>query len=152
MMECCYIKEVVKGFFSLCTGMRVTMGNVFTRPATVQWPRKPAPLPDRFRGHIMMLANDETGYPKCIACTSCARNCPSQCIIVTGKKPEGAKKKIADRFELDFTKCSLCGLCVEICPVGALDFSRDYALASYSRNDFTTMDLLQELDSPFQDA
>jgi len=57
MMECCYIKEVVKGFFSLFTGMRVTMGNVFTRPTTVQWPRESAPLPDRFRGHIMMTGS-----------------------------------------------------------------------------------------------
>ena len=149
MMECCYIKDVVKGFVSLFTGMRVTLGNVFTRPATVQWPRETAPLPNRFRGHIMMQANDSTGYPKCIACTSCARNCPSQCITVSGRKPEGEKKKIANRFELDFTKCSLCGLCVEICPVGALDFSRDYALASYTCNDFNNMNLLQSLGSPF---
>jgi NADH-quinone oxidoreductase subunit I len=149
MTECCYIKEILKGFNSLLVGMRVTMANMFIKPHTVQWPRETAPLPPLFRGHIMMIANEKTGFPKCIACTSCARNCPSQCIVVTGKKPEGEKKKLADRFELDFTKCSLCGICVESCPVGALDFSRDYALASYTRDDFNRMDLLAGLASPF---
>ncbi len=149
MMECCKINEILNGFLSLLTGMKITLGNMFIKPQTVQWPREEAPLPARFRGHIMMLANDATGFPMCIACTSCARNCPSQCITVTGKKPEGAKRKMTDKFELDFTKCSLCGLCVEVCPVNALDFSRDYALASYTHHDFNRMNLLESLDSPF---
>ena len=149
MMDCCHIREVVQGFFSLLVGMRVTMGNMFVKPHTVQWPRETAPLPAKFRGHIMMLPDEMTRYPKCIACTACARNCPSQCITVTGRKPAGAKKKLADCFVLDFTKCSLCGICVESCPVGALDFSRDYALAAFSKDGFNRMILLEDLVSPF---
>ena len=149
MMECCYIKEVIKGFFSLLIGMRVTMRTMLSRPHTVQWPRETAPLPPRFRGHITMLPDEKTHYPKCFACGTCARTCPSSCITVTGKKPAGAKKKVASAFYLDFTRCSLCGLCVESCPISALDFSRDYALAASSDRQFKKMDLLKGLVSPF---
>lgn len=149
MMECCYVKDIVKGFLGLLVGMRVTIQNMVTTPHTVQWPRETAPLPPRFRGHIVMLPDEQTRYPKCFACGTCARNCPSGCITVSGRKPEGAKKKVADRFLLDFTKCSLCGICVESCPVGALDFSRDYAMADYTDREYREMDLLSDLVSPF---
>ncbi len=112
------LMEIIRGLGSLLTGMRVTMANMRTQPHTVQWPRETAPLPPAFRGHIQLVVNEATGYPRCIACSSCARNCPSQCIVVSGKKPAGAKKKLAERFLLDFTTCSLCGICVESCPVG----------------------------------
>ncbi len=144
-----YLREIVEGFVSLLVGMRVTIGNMVATPQTVQWPRETAPLPARFRGHISVLADGKTRHPRCIACGSCARVCPSGCITVSGRRPEGAKKKVAHRFLLDFTRCSLCGLCVESCPVGALAYSRDYALAAYSDAEFRRMDLLAGLDSPF---
>ena len=125
------------------------MGNMVTPPHTVQWPRQTAPLPERFRGHISMVPDEKTRYPRCIACGTCARTCPSGCITVHGRRPDGARKKVASRFLLDFTRCSLCGLCVESCPVEALVFSRDYALADYSDAGFRRMDLLKGLVSPF---
>ncbi len=149
MIECCYIKDIIRGFASLLVGMRVTMQNMLSRPHTVQWPREEAPLPPRFRGHITVLPDEMTRYPKCFACGTCARNCPSGCITVSGKKPAGARKKVANSFFLDFTRCSLCGICVESCPVGALDFSRHYALADFDGRKFQEMDLLQDLVSPF---
>ena len=149
MMECCYIKEIVKGMATLLTGMRVTMHNMLSESHTIQWPREAAPLPPRFRGHIVVLPDEMTRYPKCIACGNCARTCPSSCITVNGRKPAGARKKVAETFMLDFTKCSLCGLCVESCPIGALDFSRNYALADYSQTGYRHMNLLEDLVSPF---
>jgi NADH-quinone oxidoreductase subunit I len=78
----------------------------------------------------------ETAESKCIVCMMCEKTCPSQCITVHGEKPEGSKKKILVRYDLDFTKCSLCGNCVEVCPVDALEYSPEYRLAGYSRHDF----------------
>jgi NADH-quinone oxidoreductase subunit I len=46
---------------------------------------------------------------------------------------------------LDFTKCSLCGSCVEACRDGAIRFSREYNLASTSKEDFI-MDLFKRLE------
>ena len=145
--NCCYLRELATGFISLLKGMKVTWIAMCSRPHTVLWPRETAPLPARFRGHIELVINDTTGGPKCIVCGGCARACPSNCIVVEGRKPAGAKKKVLTRFSLNFTTCSLCGLCVESCPVEAITFSRDYALAGYDDNLFSRMDLLAHLQT-----
>ncbi len=49
-----------------------------------------------------------------------------------------------DSFNLDYNYCSLCGLCVQICPVGSLTFSKDSYLAGTARKNFE-FDLLQRL-------
>ena len=61
-------------------------------------------------------------------------------------KREGEKRKSATEFDLDFTKCSLCGSCVEVCPTDALEFSKDYNLASTRRDDYF-YDLLKRLQA-----
>ncbi len=147
-----YIKDILTGLVSLLTGMKVTIKVMFTKGNTVEWPRQTAQLPQKFRGHIMLVPNEKTGFAKCIACGSCVRACPSNCIAVKGAKPEGSKKKSPTVFDLDFTKCSLCGLCVESCPVAAITFSRDYALVDFSSKPFATMNLLNDVDSPFQEV
>jgi NADH-quinone oxidoreductase subunit I len=144
-----YMQDIIAGLGSLLTGMKVTIKVMFTKGNTVEWPRQTAQLPAKFRGHIMLVANDDTGFAKCIACGSCVRACPSNCIAVKGAKPEGTKKKSPTLFELDFTKCSLCGLCVESCPVDAITFSRDYALAAFTSEPFAAMNLLNDVASPF---
>jgi formate hydrogenlyase subunit 6/NADH:ubiquinone oxidoreductase subunit I len=65
---------------------------------------------------------------------------------VEGVKPEGAKRKTVTNYRLDFTKCSLCGSCVEACRDGAIRFSRDYNLASTNKEDFI-MDLFKRLEA-----
>jgi NADH-quinone oxidoreductase subunit I len=142
MKNCCYIKDILQGGVSLLKGMGVTIRYMFSTPITVQWPRETAPLPTRFRGHIELVFDSENNRPKCIACLSCVRACPSQCIAIKGAKVAGEKKKRPVMFELDYTKCSICGLCVESCPVSALRFSRNYALADYTLQDFAKINLL----------
>jgi NADH-quinone oxidoreductase subunit I len=114
--------------------------------------------------------------PKCIMCRKCMEICPSRCIRIemhvkgdedyaqtkrstimvgqgieipfSGRKLPPAKsiKRELDTFYLNYNNCSLCGLCVQSCPVGALKFSRDAYLAGTSRKDFE-FDLLQRLKS-----
>ena len=48
---------------------------------------------------------------------------------------------------LDFTTCSLCGSCVEACPSGAIEFSKDYNVVSRNRDDFSKMDLFQKVEA-----
>ncbi len=44
--------------------------------------------------------------------------------------PKNKKKKVVTGFDLQYDLCSLCGLCVQNCPVDSLEFSRDvYAIA-----------------------
>jgi NADH-quinone oxidoreductase subunit I len=73
-------------------------------------------MPKRYRGHIVLVRDPETGKSLCVACKSCEKACPSDCIVVEGLKREGEKKKSVTEFKLNFTKCSLCGSCVEACP------------------------------------
>jgi NADH-quinone oxidoreductase subunit I len=76
----------------------------------------------------------------------CQKTCPSGCITVNGEKREGVKVKVLTEYTLDFTKCSLCGLCVEVCPTAALDFSKDYNLAGV-RKEAYIFDLKKRLEA-----
>ena len=140
------LKEIATGFNSLLTGMRITLGQFFKPSVTVQYPHESLKMPERFRGHIVLVRDPETGKAKCFACKLCERACPSDCITVEGAKLEGAKKKSVTQYVLDFTKCSLCGSCVEACRDGAIRYSHEYNLASTNKEDYI-MDLFQRLEN-----
>jgi NADH-quinone oxidoreductase subunit I len=140
------LKEFATGFNSLITGMRITIGQFFKPIVTVQYPHESLKMPERFRGHIELVRDPETGKAVCFACKLCERACPSDCITVEGAKLDGAKKKSVTQYMLDFTKCSLCGSCVEACRDGAIRFSREYNLASTNKDDYI-MDLFKRLEN-----
>ena len=140
------LKEIAVGFNSLITGMRITLGQYFKRSVTLQYPHESLKMSERFRGHIELVKDPATGKAICYACKLCERACPSDCIIVEGAKLDGAKKRSVTTYQLDFTKCSLCGSCVEACRDGAIRFSHDYNLASLSKEEFV-MDLFKRLET-----
>lgn len=45
---------------------------------------------------------------ECVACGSCAAECPNDAISEAG-----------DKYEIDADKCVDCGSCADVCPVGA---------------------------------
>jgi NADH-quinone oxidoreductase subunit I len=141
------VRDTLSGFKSLIIGMRITAREAAKPIITVQYPHDTLPMPARFRGHIRLLLDPETGRPRCTACTLCAKACPSNCIELDGLRREGDKKKSVSKYDLDFTKCSLCGSCVEVCPSDAIDFSRDYNVVSLSREDFAHMDLYAKVEA-----
>ena len=138
--------EIYTGIKSLFIGLKITLGQFFQRTITVQYPYQTLKIPARFRGHIELVRDPATGKAKCFVCKLCEKACPSDCITVDGMKPEGAKRKTVTFYRLDFTKCSLCGSCVEACRDGAIRFSRDYNLASTSKEEFV-MDLFKRLEA-----
>ncbi len=140
------IGEVIRGFMSLVTGMGVTIRQFFKPNVTVQYPHASLKMTGRYRGHIELVRDPATGLSLCIACKSCEKACPSDCIAVEGVKRDGEKRKSATDFKVDFTKCSLCGSCVEVCPTDALKFSRNYNLAGTSREAYY-LDLLKRLQT-----
>ena len=138
--------EIYYGLKSLFVGMAITLREFFKPIVTVQYPHQTLKIPARFRGHIELVSDPTTGKAKCFVCKLCERACPSDCITVEGIKPEGAKRKTVTNYRLDFTKCSLCGSCVEACRDGAIRFSREYNLASTSKEEFI-MDLFKRLEA-----
>ena len=139
------IRELFTGFGSLLTGMRITLQQFFKPQVTVHYPHETLPMPKRYRGHVILVRDPETGKSLCIACKSCEKACPSDCIVVDGLKREGEKRKSATEFTLDFTKCSLCGSCVEACRDHAIRFSREYNWAATNKDEFV-LDLFKRLE------
>lgn len=139
-----YWSDVLGGTKSLAVGLGITLKAFFQPVVTMQYPYEHVKMPPRFRGHIDLVPDEETGESKCIVCGMCQKACPSGCISLAGEKPEGAKKKVLTSYTLDFTKCSLCGLCVESCKPGAITFSKDYNLAGPSKTAYV-FDLLKRL-------
>jgi NADH-quinone oxidoreductase subunit I len=140
------LRQIVSGFTSLLTGMRITLSQFFRPPVTLQYPHESLKMPARYRGHIVFVRDPETGKSLCIACKACEKACPSDCIVVEGVKREGEKRKSVSEFKLDFTKCSLCGSCVEVCPTDALEYSKGYNLASLSKDQYVQIDLVKRLE------
>lgn len=155
--------------WSLIVGLGIT-GRYFCAPqVTVHYPRAtvdPEVLAT-YRGPIELVGLDrEPGKPRCIACMLCAQACPSGCIAVTrapapkptpeeiqaaqeaearGEKPKKpAAPKTPGSWMYDFTLCSLCGTCIEVCPVESIRFSGNIYLAAQSR-EALRFDLLQRL-------
>jgi NADH-quinone oxidoreductase chain I len=141
-----YFKEIAVGFWSLLAGMAVTI-RYFVKPiVTVQYPRQKIQMSPRYRGYPQFIIDPDSQTHKCIACEMCSRICPSQLITVEGTKFPGEKQKRATRYIHEHQYCSLCGLCVEVCPTTALEFSAEYRLAGFSREDcvFDHLTLLQK--------
>lgn len=139
-----YFSDLAAGSKSLIAGFAVTAKALVSPVVTVQYPREKLPVGKGHRGHPHLVP-DETGRPKCIACGMCMRQCPSQCITVEGEKKEGEKRKYPTVFSVDYTRCSLCGTCSEVCPVSAIQYCDTYGLAGFTREEFV-FDSLGELE------
>lgn len=155
------IFRTLADLWSLVVGLGIT-GREFCKPGvTVHYPRaEVAPeAAASFRGPIELIGLDkEPAKPRCIACMLCVTACPSRCIVVTrapsprptpeeqkamteaearGEKPKKpAPPKAPGTWTYDFSLCSLCGSCVEVCPVDSLGFSNDIYMVGTKREDF----------------
>ncbi len=107
-----------------------TMVDTVTKGAhTVPYPHVREELTPRARSVIALHEEN------CTACMLCARECPDWCIYIEGHKTlapprrEGGKPRSVnklDRFDIDFSLCMYCGICVEVCPFEALFWSPEY--------------------------
>src|SRR5207253_5857266 len=90
-------------------------------------------IPARYRGFL------EVDMDICTACQACERACPISVInidIIKGDGKTQPKLNMA-RFDIDIGKCMYCGLCVEPCPTGAIQHTREFEGAVMNFNNLT---------------
>ena len=93
----------------------MTLGGLFKKPETLQYPQQTKPAPAGLKGHVVI----DTG--SCILCNLCARRCPTHALTVDKK----ARTWTINRFQ-----CVQCGSCVRECPKHCLTMDPAYAPAS----------------------
>lgn len=140
-----YFRLLFTGTKSCLIGLKVTFKAMIQPNVTVHYPRQKIEVSPTFRGHTDLVKDPATGTHKCISCSMCEKDCPCGCISIASETREGVKGKVLTKYDLDFTKCSLCGLCVEVCPTSALMYSHEYELAGFKREEFQ-YDLLKRLE------
>jgi ech hydrogenase subunit F len=94
---------------------KTVIRNLFSRPATLMYPFKPAKKFSITKGRV------ENDINKCIFCGNCQRKCPTVAICVD---------RNAKTWEIDRYRCVVCNCCVEVCPVKSLRMDTDYTKPS----------------------
>ncbi len=88
-------------------------------------------LPPRTRG---LLFND---IEKCTGCRACEKICPTDCFRIETEPGADATKTWVAQFDIDFSRCIFCGLCVESCIPQSLVHTKQYEGAVYSLGGMT---------------
>lgn len=126
-----YFGEIFSGLWYLAVGMSVTARHLFRSPVTHDYPTKKRTPGRRYRGIIRLVVDPATNEEKCVACMVCAIQCPNNCIRIV--KTEG--KKIPKEFDLDYSTCLFCAICVQVCPYDALTLTGDHEFAVTDKKD-----------------
>jgi NADH-quinone oxidoreductase subunit I/NAD(P)H-quinone oxidoreductase subunit I len=121
-----YAAPILRTVTSLWDGLSITLSHLLRRPTTIQYPdRTPLHvrdmLPPRYRGFL------EVDTAICTGCQACERACPISVIAINLEKdPANPKQRVVTQFDIDLSKCMFCGLCVEPCPTGAIQHTREF--------------------------
>lgn len=93
-----------------------------TGSQTTKYPQIPEAAPSGFRGKPQFF------HDKCTYCGECVKACPPGVIWL--REGDGEKS-----LALSYCGCIFCGRCEEVCPYGAIKLTREYELASKTRDD-----------------
>ena len=147
-------------------GLLTTMSTASRKPVTVEYPDEKRVLPERQRSFPVLTWDFDHEEPMCTGCNVCVRNCPVDCMtavmVDNTKYTEGTsnRRKIADKFWIDYARCMRCNICVEVCPFEAIVMDNNWTgheHAAYDRRDLhmdivalTEVSRKGELTMPFR--
>ena len=118
---------------AVLAAMRITLRNLFRKPVTVHYPDKERAYPDRYRGLLALVYEQDTGEEACIGCRLCEYVCPPAVIKVEMLKSE--KRNYAKSFTLELYACEFCELCVQVCPTDAIVMMKSFDMATTDRRE-----------------
>ncbi|OIO39587.1 MAG: hypothetical protein AUJ72_00440 [Candidatus Omnitrophica bacterium CG1_02_46_14] len=149
-----YLKDIIEGFWSLVVGLKVTIRYAFKKPVTVIYPKERI-LMKRFKGPIAFVVDEKSKDHRCIACNACIKTCPSRCMSLEAQKSlpaadasvaGAAGKRVLTDFKVNYMLCSLCSLCIDVCPTNALKHDD----SNYDMVSLTQKELIMDLLEPFK--
>ncbi len=104
---------------------------LFKKPHTITVPYVKREAAQRYRGFHY---ND---LEKCVGCGSCSEICQNEAIdMVPVEGVEPNKGDSGLRPMIDYGRCCWCALCVDVCPTGSLQMSREYIWIRDNPEDF----------------
>ncbi len=131
-----YVRNIFDTVRTIAIGMRITLRYCFAKTITVQYPDMPPLLQPRYRGFHWFEAE------KCIACDSCAKACPVDCIYIEKSAARKVDKESGlalggalERYAIDYSKCLFCGLCTTPCPTDCIHMGDNHDHSVYTRGD-----------------
>jgi NADH-quinone oxidoreductase subunit I len=144
-------RSLIDGVYNLLLGLGVTARRLPKPAVTLQYPEERWTIPERSRGVVVLLSDQETGELNCTACLLCEKACPTGAISIGREKNEKGKW-YAKSFTVDNTICCFCGLCEESCNFAALKMATMYEFSVYNQSELVyDINRLQELgrDVPY---
>ncbi len=135
----------------LAKSMWTTLAVFARKPVTRDYPTYHKPLPERDRAFPLLLWDKQIDEPFCTGCHACERACPVECMTVLMKDNpnhrsvggNSGRRKIIDKFWIDYARCMRCNICVEVCNFDAIAMNntwQGHELSVYDRKDLV-MDL-----------
>ena len=131
-------------------GLGVTFSTLTRKTVTVEYPEVKHPLPTRQRSFPVLTWDFDHDEPFCTGCNVCVRNCPVDCMTATmhdnPKYAEGTsnRRKIVEKFWIDYGRCMRCNICVEVCPFEAIVMDNNWT--GHERSTYDRRDLHMDID------
>ena len=140
-------------------GLKTTLSTMIRKPVTAEYPipEKRLGIDKRFMGFPALLWDYSNDEPYCTGCMVCIRECPTLCMSATMSDNErfsegkSTRKKIIESFEINLSRCIVCGICVDVCNFDAIEMSHEHELSKLKRNlNRVNLETLIDMGKQFQ--